>query len=411
MKHSTVLIGICALLLVAGATTAGAENGLRPEDHAANPAFFAFGDREYAELGVSADASVANTVLSLSEIFAETIVIDLDELYEKTPDRGMRLASSIGLETHLGVKLPRLGFGFFTETSNLSRVTVPREFIGLIAEGSGLDEDYADSTELVQRSYARSGMYATYEAFGFLFGGKLGAFAPGVHSDTNTTADFELTTESGGTVEGEVSASGDAYTSFGDEGLEGVGFNVGLGVVRPDEQGKPLYGGAINSIPLVAARPGYIVELEEYRYTFTTESLLDRFENEEDPFDTDDIEGDLDTRKLDSGDRPRVHMPISLSGFYRCAVPVVDVVPTAEVVFGDYPRLNAEVNVEGNVFPANILSVGLGYRDFLWRAGFAVRAPLRVFELELRVRSVGTEMAGVVDGRGIGAGLSLALGY
>jgi hypothetical protein len=34
-----------------------------------------------------------------------------------------------------------------------------------------------------------------------------------------------------------------------------------------------------------------------------------------------------------------------------------------------------------------------------------------VFELELQVRSVGTEIAGVFDGRGIGATLALALGY
>ena len=136
----------------------------------------------------------------------------------------------------------------------------------------------------------------------------MSAFAPLVYTGAGSEATFELTMASDGTVEGEVSAAGEAYTSMGEDGLVGVGVNLSLGVVRPDEAGKPLYGGAINSIP------------------------------------------------------------------------VVDIVPSAEIVFGDYPRLNAEVNVEGDFFPLNI-------------------------------GSVGTEIAGVFDGRGIGGSLAPAFGY
>lgn len=410
MNHRIVIVIMCGLLLWGGVSVS-ANNGLRPWDHPTNPAFFAFGQREYAELGFSTDASFGNSVMSLSDVFSETLVIDLDEIYENTPDRGMRLAAALDTEAHLSVKLPRIGFGFFNENTSLTRVTIPRDFIGLITQGNELDGDYSGSTELVQRSFTRAGTYATYDALGFVFAGKLGAFAPAIYNDTNTTADFELATSSDGTVEGEVSASGDIYTSFGDDGLDGVGFNIGLGVVRPDQDGKPLYGGALNSIPLVAARPGYIFELEEYRYTFTGGDLLDSIQNDKDPFDTDNIEGDANTRALDPDDRPRVHMPLSLSGFYRFAVPLVDVIPSAEIVFGDYPRLNAEVNVEGNFFPLNMLSVSVGHHDFFWHAGGGLRIPLRPFELGLQVRSAAPEIAGVFQGRGLGGSFSLAIGY
>ncbi|MFO7780872.1 MAG: hypothetical protein R6W94_04535 [Spirochaetia bacterium] len=410
MKRAIIGISF-VLLFTVGLATVSADNGLRPWDHGRNPAFFDLGAREYAELGFSVDVSGANSVMALSDIFSKELVIDLDEIYEKTPDRGMRLGSSIGTEQHLSVKLDRIGFGFFGNTRSFTRLTVPKEFIGLITQGNELDGSYSDSTELAQRSFTQAGAYATYEYLGFVFGGKFSTFAPLVYTDSNAKATFELATAADGTIEGEVSASGDVYTSAGEDGLVGTGFNLSLGVVRPDENGKALYGGAINSIPLVAARPGYAFNLEKTRFTFTTDSILDAINNDRDPFSTSDTEGEADTVALDEGDRPKIHMPISISGFYRFAVPVVDVVPSAEIVFGDYARLNAEVNVEGNFFPVNILSVGFGHTDSLWHAGAGLRAPLRVFELELQVRSVGTEIAGVFDGRGIGATLALALGY
>lgn len=407
----TVRIVLTSLVLAGLAASAAADNGLQPWDHGRNPAFFDNGAREYAELGLSADIDVSNSILALSDIFTEELVIDLDEIYANTPDRGMRVGSALGTETHLSVRLDRLGFGFFTDTSSFTRLTIPKEFIGLITQGNELDQTYADATELVQRSFTEAGAYATYAYAGFVFGAKLSAFAPLVYSDTNAKATFELTTAADGTVEGEVSAAGDVYTAGGDDGLVGTGANISLGVVRPDENGSPLYGGAINSIPIVAARPGYAFDLEQTGFTFTTDSLLDAINNGEDPFTTSETEGDADVIALDPGDRPKVHMPISISGFYRFAVPVVDVVPGAEIVFGDYARLNAEVNIEGNIVPLNMLSVGLGYTNSLWHAGAGLRFPLRVFELDLQIRSVGTEIAGVFDGRGVGATVGLALGY
>jgi hypothetical protein len=390
---------------------------VRPWDHRTNPAYFGFGPREYAEFGFSSEFAFGNTAFGLSDIFSETIVIDLDEIYEKTPDRGLRIGSTLGGENHLGVKLPAtgLGFGVFTDTSSLTMVTVPREFIRLLTQGNEIDQSYSASTEFVQRSFLETGGYATYEYLGFLFAAKLSSFTPLAYTDTNTEATFKLSTSTGSTtepsvVQGEVAAGGDIYTSVGDEGTRGFGFNVSLGAIKPDEDGKPLYGGAINSIPVVAARPAYAFDIEQFRYTFEGQDLLGSFDGG-DIFDTTESEGDTETVTLDDGDRPRIHMPISLSGFYRFAVPVVDIIPSAEVVFGDYPRLNGHLRVEGNVLPANIFSVGLGYQDFLWQGYLGLRAPFRAVETEFQIQAVGTEIAGIFDGRGLGFSLSMAFGY
>lgn len=410
MKRIMKTAILCGVLLVMGAAVGWANNGISPWNHRQNPAYFAFGTRRYAELGLSVDATIGNSVLGTHELFAETLTIDLDELYDRTPDRGLRLGANTNAELHFLVHVGRVGLGLYSDTSSITRITVPQSFIELLAKGNELDEDYSGSTEFMQRSFTETGLYGSYPYREFLIAGKLGMFAPGIYTE-DAEATYKLETLSDGTVRGEVGAEGKAYTSFGDEGIEGLGVNVSLGLIRPDADGKPKYGGAVNNIPIAPARPGYVIDLEESRFTFESESILQAINDEEDPFETTDQEGDFDARKLDSGDRPSVHMPISVSGFYRFAVPVVDVIPTGEVVFGDYPRLNAGAQVEGNFFPVNMLSVGLGYRDFFWHANAGVRLPFRPVELAVQLRSAAPEISGVWGRRGLGATISLAIGW
>jgi hypothetical protein len=411
MKQKLSAITICVLLFVAGTAGLWADGGLGPWNHSTNPAFFAFGNREFFELGTSANAAIGNSALGLSEVFSRVLVIDLDEVYSNTPDDGLRIGATAAAETHLAVRFGKLGLGFYADTYDLSRTVVPRTFIGLITQGNEPDQTYNGSTEILQRAFAQAGTFASYQIGGFVVAGKFGAFSPMLYSDENARAGFALETASDGTIRGEVFASGDIYTAFGEDGFQGIGFNVSLGLVRPDEEGKPRYGAALNNIPIVAARPGYIIEVEQLRYDFEATDLLDRLEAGEDPFSVESQVGDFETRPLDPSDQPKIHMPFSVSGFYRFAIPVVDLVPDAEVVFDDPVRLNAGIAVEGNIFPANLFSIGFGRRDYLWYANAGVRVPLRVFELAIQVASVGTVPAGVFNVSGLGATISLAVGY
>jgi hypothetical protein len=344
-------------------------------------------------------------------VFNRVLVIDLDEIYENTPDDGLRLGANAAAEIHLALQFGKLGLGFFTETDDLSRIVIPKSFIGLLTQGNKPDTAYDGSSDILQRSFAHAGTVASYEIGGFVVAGKLGVFSPMLYSDENAQAGFTLETASDGTIRGSVFASGDIYTALGDDGLQGFGFNVSLGMVRPDEEGKPLYGAGVNNIPIVAAKPGYVIEVEQLRYDFDATDLLDRLEGEQDLFTTTSDIGDVETRPLDSADRPKIHMPFSVSGFYRFAIPVIDIVPDAELVFDHPVRLNAGIAVEGNFFPVNMFSIGLGRRDYLWYGNFGLRVPLRVFELAIQVASVGMVPRGIFDLSGLGATVSLALGY
>jgi hypothetical protein len=384
---------------------------LDPWNHGTNPAFFAFGNREYFELGLSTSAAIGNSSLGLSDVFSRVVTIDLDEVYENTPDDGLRIGAQAAAEFHLALQFGRVGVGVFSETHDVSRIVIPKSFIGLITQGNKPDTAYEGSTDLLQRSFALAGMFTSYEIAGFVFAGKFGVFSPLLYSDENAKAGYTLETATDGTVQGSVYASGDIYTALGDDGLQGMGFNVSLGMVRPDEEGNPLYGAALNNIPLAAAQPGYIIEVEQLRYDFVTTSLIDRLQGGTDLFDTTSDIGDVETRPLASADKPNIHMPFSVSGFYRFAIPVVDIVPDAELVFDKPVRLNAGVVVEGNFFPVNMFSIGLGRRDYLWYASAGLRVPLRVFELAIQVASVGAAPRGIFDASGLGATVSLALGY
>ncbi|UCF99926.1 MAG: hypothetical protein JSV89_10415 [Spirochaetaceae bacterium] len=411
MKRKLLAIAVCMMLFVAGFEGLRADGGLGPWNHRTNPAFFAFGNREIFELGVSTSMGIGNSALGLSDVFSRVVVIDLDEVYADTPNDGLRVGASAEAELHLALQFGKLGFGLYTDAYDLSRTVIPRTFIGLLTQGNEPNQSYSSSAEILQRAFAQAGMFASYQIGGFVFAGKIGAFSPMLYSDENAEAGFMLETASDGTFRGEVFASGDIYTAIGEDGLQGLGFNVSLGLVRPDEEGNPRYGAGLNNIPLVAAKPGYVIEVEQLRYEFEATDLLDRLERGEEPFTTASQIGDVQTRPLDPSDQPKIHMPFSVSGFYRFAVPVVDIVPDAEVVFDNPVRLNAGLVVEGNIFPANLFSVGFGRRDYLWYATAGFRIPLRVFELALQVASVGTVPRGIFDASGLGATLSLALGY
>ena len=173
---------------------------------------------------------------------SRVLVIDLDEVYSNTPDDGLRIGANAAAEIHLALRFGRLGLGFYTDTYDLSRTVVPRTFIGLITQGNEPDQTYNGSSEILQRAFAQAGTFASYQIGGFVVAGKFGAFSPMLYSDENAQAGFTLETASDGTIRGEVFASGDIYTAFGEDGFQGLGFNVSLGLVRPDEEGKPLAG-------------------------------------------------------------------------------------------------------------------------------------------------------------------------
>jgi|GEM_PF-3132851 len=411
MKTKLFIIAFCACLFFAGTLGLWSDAGLDPWNHGTNPAFFAFGNREYFELGLSTTTAVGNSALGLSQLFNRVVVIDLDEIYEKTPNDGLRLGAQAAAEFHLALQFGKFGLGVYSDSYNLSRIVIPKSFIGLLTQGNEPNTAYEGSTDILQRSFALAGMFTSYEIAGFVFAGKFGVFSPMLYSDENAKAGYTLETATNGTIQGEVYASGDIYTALGEDGFQGLGFNISLGMVRPDEEGKPLYGAALNNIPVVAARPGYIIEVEQFRYDFEVTDLLDRLEGEQDLFTTTSNIGDVETRPLDSADQPKIHMPFSLSGFYRFTIPVIDIVPDVELVFDKPVRVNAGVAVEGNFFPVNMFSIGLGRRDYLWYASAGLRVPLRVFELAIQVASVGAAPRNIFDLSGLGATVSLALGY
>jgi len=411
MKRKLCAVVVSAVLSVAAGAGLWGESGLRPWNHAANPAFFVFGDRTVVELGTSSEVAFGNSAVGLSDIFSRVLVVDLDEVYANTPDDGLRFGVGAAAEAHLALQFGKLGLGFYADSLDLSRTVIPRTFIGLLAQGTELDQTYSGSAQILERAFAQAGAFAAYEVGGFVFAAKFSAFAPLLYSGSNAKASFVLETAADGVIQGELSGSGDVYSSFGEEGFAGYGFNASFGVVRTDGKGKPRYGGALNNIPIVAARPGFLIEIEQFRYEFEATDLLDRLNQGNDIFSTATQGGGVDTRTLAAPDRPKVHMPFSVSGFYRFAIPVVDIIPSAEVLLQAPVRLNAGVTVEGNVFPAKLFSLALGWSDYLWQASLGLRVPLRVFELSVQIASVGTEFVGVFDGRGLGASVALALGY
>ncbi|TVR91667.1 MAG: hypothetical protein EA428_05405 [Spirochaetaceae bacterium] len=415
MKNLTRPLFFAGIVLVVCLSPAvlSANNGIRSFNHDTNPALLSAGPRQVFELGGGGEFAFGNSYFSVSDILSETLVIDLDDIADSTPDRGGRAAFTSRGEGHAVFHLRRfgVGFGLYSTTDNLSRFTVDKDLVELFAQGNVLGERYSGSAEMVQRSFNKTGIYGSYQWRQFIFGVKVGAFVPLIWTDSNTKTSFSFETNADGTIRGSYAVEGDIYTSLGEDGLVGVGVHIDLGMIRPDERGIPRYGASITGIPILPARPGYAIENEGLSGTFETKGILDPLLDDDDPFTTTEDDGDIDTRTLESGDRPDIYLPIAVGGFYRFTVPFVDVVPSGQMIFGAYPRLNAGVAVEGNFFPLNILSIGVGHRDFLYETVLGIRAPFRAFELGLQFRSAAPEPLGAFTMRGLGAGMYLAVGW
>lgn len=415
MKNLTrsLFLTACVLAFIFSPVMLAANNGIRSFNHDTNPALLSAGPRQVFELGGGGQFAFGNSYFSVSEILSETIVIDLDDIAESTPERGGRAAFTALGEGHAVLHLRRfgVGFGVYSTTDDLSRFTVSKELVELFAQGNELGKRYSGSTELVQRSFNKTGIYGSYQWRQFIFGVKVGAFMPLIWTDNNTKTTFSFETNANGTIRGSYAVDGNIYTSLGEDGPVGVGVHIDLGMIRPDERGVPRYGASITGIPILPARPGYAIENEGIGGTFATSGIMDPLIQDEDPFTTTEEDGSSESRTLDTGDRPDIYLPIALGGFYRFSVPFVDVVPSGQVVLGDYPRLNAGVVVEGNFFPLNILSIGVGHRDFLYETVLGIRAPFRAFELGLQFRSAAPEPLGAFTMRGLGAGLYLTVGW
>ncbi len=421
-----VLMGFLGLVVVGAAV---AHNQFRPWDHDVNPALLAPNQRRWVELAVTpVDFSVSNSVVAAGDVFQEKVVIDFNEINERVPDEGWRFVGNFSGATHGTVHIGPIGFGGYTSVTNMTRFTLPKSLVEIMADGLPREEDGDGAVRadgegaLDQRLFLEGGLYGSYTRNQIVYALKLGAYSPVVYSrDTNFGYELYMGDEpndDGNYIDLRAGAEGEILLGVDpdDPGASpAVGLKTDVGFIRQDSDRRALFGAAINNVPIVPAQAEYrLKEDVEFRVSTDREEGLSAFFGEEDE-EFDDIfdvqEPDLDDPEVEKLEDPvRVFTEPSVSGFYRFGFPVVDVIPHAEVVFGSLARLNAGAVVEGNLPVLNWLSVGFGYDDFAWEASAGLRIPLRVIELSAKLGYSAPEISGLFRGQGFTGSINIAIG-
>ncbi len=394
---------------------------LRAWNHQANPAFLGAGNRPYFETGLSASPGFQNSYFTTGKIFNPVLLIDFDDIYDSLNDKGYRIGGAVGAEVHSTAHVMGIGAGIYSNTDTLFRVSIPKGLFGKISEGIKIGTEYNESGEAFVQSFAEYGAYAGYRRPPFIFGLKMGKFVPLAYTKDGE-ATYTFLANENGLIEATAQVNAELYSAFNLEFAEEIteeeimnaltgpdgGIKIDLGVVYNPDGEKPLWGASLVNIPLAAANTEY-----GWAYSLSTdgtaENILDTAINDEDMefYDYTDPESDF----VDIGGH-EIRMPFTIGGFYLYdGLPLIDVIPYGEMVFGSPFRLNTGVTVEGSRFPFSMLSLGLAYDDLAWKSSMGLRINLRIIEIETRISLSSPEMLGMFSARGFSFNLYAALGF
>ena len=420
MALTRPLLAAALAVALTAVLAVGAVAQIKPDsgDAAFNPALLAISPRTRLEVGLGADLAGFSNGFALGEILQEVWTIDVNRVSEKTGRRGLVAGAALEAGSHTVFRFLGIGVGGYTRTRSVGLLTVPPEFLSLLADGNL--EDRSGVGAAAVRSTVELGAAVTVDYGGWTFALGAGQAVPIAWSGDGGFVFDVRTTESGFAAEAGVDlivfSAVDLIAAQGGGGL-GIGgalgrgaFKVDLGAVRRDAAGLPVWGVGLTDLTIVRATAA-----GAYRLTGAySASMEDAVQQLLDDPDSDPVELTMEEFTLTpigaSGER--IALAPRISGFYRFSVPWVDFVPHAEVVFDrEVGGISPGLTIAGNRFPANIVSLGLARTHPAWRAALGLRLPLRPVELNLRFETTSPRLGGLFGPEGLRAAIDLRFGW
>ena len=413
---------IALVVLIAGAAMAFAHNQFRSWNHSTNSALLSISERQSVDVGlVSADVSVGNSSVAIGEIFQQRWIIDLNAVADDLGSNDWEFGTTSDATHFATFHFGRVGVGYYTSASHIIHLTLPNSLFETVSEGLPHNDDggpieRSGEGEAALASFAEAGLYGSYRHADHLFAVKAGAYVPLFYGEDVAFA-YDLymgeePNDDGNVIDFRGRLDGAVLTSVNLDDPSDFDFGVktDIGVVRRDERRRAMYGLGVNNIPIVPARARFRVA-DDVSISVTSEGALQALIDGEEPFEIEmfDLDDALAVERLD--EPATVYPETSVSGFYRFDIPIVDVVPHAEYVFGRFARLNGGLVIEGDLPVLRWFSFGVERRDFSWRSSAALRIPLRAVELTTTVGLSAPELRNMFNVHGLAASVALSVGW
>lgn len=422
-KNNKIFIGLILVsVLMSGIVGTLAATPLDSWNHELNPALLSTGNRPFFETGVSVSPGLQNSYFTSHKLSDPTLVIDFNDIYDTLGDRGYKVGGSVGVEAHNTAHLLGIGAGVYAETDTLFRVTIPNGLFEYLSEGIEMDTSYSDSGEALLQSFVEYGGYVGYRRSSFVYGLKIGKYAPLAYTRDGEGV-YTYTSDMDGNITATAQVNAKLYSALDLEHTDelddqvvmdalmgeysGVKIDFGM-VYRPEGEKKPVWGASISNIPLAAATPQYA-----WDFSATAEASINNALDTAIAEETYEVynadEPVTDFNAIDSDEN--IYMPFKVGGFYRYdGLPIIDLIGHTEFLFGDPFRMNTGVTVEGASFPLSWLSLGIGYEDLAWRSSFGLRMNLRLLEISSQVSFSSPEFKRMFSSNGVFFKLMVGIG-
>ncbi len=413
MKKLVLFILAGCILLPLGADPTSSQN------HPLNPAFLATGNRGILEFGLGANVGAQNSYFNLGMLSDQNPIIDLNLLATEIGPNGFRLLANATVGPHLTLHLGPLGVGGFLSTEVFTFNKIGQDFFQIMAQGINLGTT-SGTAENTATAYIKTGLYGSWEMSNWTFAGKLAYTLPLVSAES--TASFTYTADASGAISYNAVLNTTAYTiipltpgntfdttnsgSLISKAISNGGLVVDVGAVYVDPKTKrPLFGGALNNIPLSAIKASRAITYNGGASWSGTNVVANK-----------DIPGYFDpiitkpTINVSESDK-LIFIPMSATGFFRFPIlGPLEVVPEVEMVLWSPFRLNWGITGEVNFLRVLDFTLGLENKNYMWGTSVGVGVNLWLVEVDFQFKAQGPEPGDIFKTKGLSAGLFVALG-
>ena len=251
------------------------------------------------ELGVDADVVATENILSINDIFQETIVFDLTKIYNDMGRDGFVVRAAATPDVYTKVRIGGFGAGIDVNVDFSGSVGIGKDFFKLLAEGNTVGEEISTTLSANLQSFVTVSAPVYFRVGKLRFSATPSVFAPLVYLPTPNAKFTALVNDDGtmsavanadialcsvvdlgclfaedGSFTGDFSAITDNLGGLASE----IGHSLGFDLAATAEY--PLFDfldvGAYASIPLVPGRTKYKVKGTVTASAELDEALLDK---------------------------------------------------------------------------------------------------------------------------------------
>lgn len=396
------------LLIVSSISLIIFSEGLRSFDSSLNPLLLeSIGKRNYFEIELSPDIMIYQNAYKVADLLplltATKFTINFDDIYASLGADDLFFITKDNVEGHLVANLFDLGVGVVLNGDLKSDLTVPNELIDLIANGNEIDTPDEGTMVFNLDSSFKAGAYASYNFDGMSVGLVYNLFLPIVYTEESNIG-YEFSTDTvEGTTTAELDMNVDLYSPFNSDELDSITFNtitdkfltdaghsIDAGVTFGEIK-NPVVGIAVKNITVIPAKVSYKISYQE------TISIFGEDSSSSTPM------------KVESVDETYTY-PMSVTGFFRIPVVLLDVIPYGEF-YVDTQEIDWGVQAKTSLFNFIPLTAGIeNYHDY-WSTFLGFGIDSRIIESRTELSLTAKDFEKIFDLNGFTFKSSFAIGF